>query len=408
MSKILRTVWSICLMLGAANFIMSPSIVAPHASHMMESTGRLTLAPSVVDQQNEDPCGGYDGVLRFRSGDEGAAAATVFFIYAVNHLIYADMYNLLPWAHLDNTSHRIYDSQIHGAGKQHFVRMISGHIKNGKNDVPRGPKPPSAKAKKKRFEITGNGVWESYFEPLSAFSPHRNQSCWTDHKPLYEIDYDGVAGGMHLDADWGVRAWVYGSVPKSDRMQTVRDWYRPMRQRGAALVRRHIRPKPWLQRAAERANPLLQNQTCMAMHVRTTDMELSGGRIKRSLKQYLPHAKAFLKKEGENGIIFLATDSSKTLQDIQAKWPEQVASRVRTQQNAFRSNSSDPVFDLAHHHRTNSEVLIDIYSMAKCSIMIHGRSAVSEAVLYINPDMRETSVDLEDDQVILKDLGYWD
>ena len=353
-----------------------------------------------------DTCSGYDGVLRIRSGDEGAASGTVFFLYIINHLIYAEMYNLLPWVHLDGTSHRIYDEKVHGGGPTVSFRMLPGKIRIGESSVPEAPKPPSSRAETELFEVTGNGVWESYFEPISDFSPAYNRTCVRD-KPLYEINYNGVSGGLHHAADWTVRAWLYGRISESWKTKTIREWYRPMRQRAASMVRRYIRPKPWLLRAADLVNPLEEGQKCIALHVRTTDKELSGGRREVPLREYLPHVKSFLKKFGPDTTIFLATDSSTTLRMITKEWPTTVAERVRSQANIIHSSSSEPVFDLASHHRTNSEVLTDIYAMAKCTVLIHGRSAVSESVLYINPDIREASVDVEgEDQTLELEYSF--
>lgn len=384
---------------------------ASYAPGMFPSTPSSELpcqmeAPVVVGEEvpPHDPCQGYDGVLRIRSGDEGAAAGTVFFLYMVNHLLYAEMYNLLPWVHLDNTSHRIYDPVVHGAGSSHTFTMLQGEIDMDALGVPQIPNPPTG-AEPTNFTITGNGVWESYFEPLSDFSPLRNRTCWKE-KPLYEIDYFGVSWGLHGEAEWSVRAWWYGPIKKSDIKKTVREWYRPMRLRGASVVGRYIRPKPWLQEAAERANPMEPDHRCLAMHVRTTDKALSGGRMEIQLDDYLPYVEKFLDNNPEKSHVYLATDSESTLIHIQSNWPHKVARKVITQANAFHSNSSDPTFDLVSHHRTNTEVLVDIYAMAKCSVFLHGRSAVSEAVLYLNPELRHGSFDLKGDNETLQALGW--
>ena len=47
------------------------------------------------------------------------------------------------------------------------------------------------------------------------------------------------------------------------------------------------------------------------------------------------------------------------------------------------------------HHRTNTEVLVDILAMAKCNWFLHGLSAVSEAVFYWNGNLHYRSVNLE-------------
>eukprot|EP00934_Nitzschia_sp_Nitz4_P007880 Nitzschia sp. Nitz4//scaffold55_size114948//82757//84007//NITZ4_003914-RA/size114948-snap-gene-0.190-mRNA-1//-1//CDS//3329554569//7870//frame0 len=353
-----------------------------------------------------DPCSGYDGVLRIRSGDTGAAAGTVFFLYMVNQLIYAEMYNLLPWAFFDDTSHRVYDEEVHRSGPHASFSMIRGRIvEDEQTRMPSTPLPPRKYQDIEVFNIEGSGIWESYFEPLSRFSPFQNRICRDDRKPLYEISYDGVAVGIHTRADWAVRAWGYGDTLKIHRHSKVRDWYRPMRQRGASIVRRYIKPKPWIRQLVDEANPLPSGYRCLAMHVRTTDKARSGGRAEVHVNEYLRHVMQFLSETTEGKVfIYLATDSSKTIKSIQELWPKEVVNLIRKQGNVFLSNSSEPTFDLTSHHRTNTEVLVDIYAMAKCSKLLHGRSAVSEAVFYVNPELREASVDIDGDQETLHTL----
>ena len=56
------------------------------------------------------------------------------------------------------------------------------------------------------------------------------------------------------------------------------------------------------------------------------------------------------------------------------------------------------------HHRTNIEVLVDIYTMSRYSVLLHGRSAVSDAVFYINPDIRSYDLDIDDSLTIAQEI----
>ncbi|KAL7545460.1 hypothetical protein ACHAWF_008809 [Thalassiosira exigua] len=65
-------------------------------------------------------CSGYDGVLHIRAGDRDAAAATIFFSYVVNHIIYAERHNLIPWIHFESVNRYTYTH----SGEDTSVLMI--------------------------------------------------------------------------------------------------------------------------------------------------------------------------------------------------------------------------------------------------------------------------------------------
>jgi hypothetical protein len=68
---------------------------------------------------------------------------------------------------------------------------------------------------------------------------------------------------------------------------------------------------------------------------------------------------------------------------------------MKWQKQAVRSNDSTPVFTMASHHSTNTQVLVDILAMSKCQHLLHGLLAVSEAAHYFNPSLHGRSVNLE-------------
>eukprot|EP00545_Synedropsis_sp_CCMP1620_P012338 CAMPEP_0119027470 /NCGR_PEP_ID=MMETSP1176-20130426/37135_1 /TAXON_ID=265551 /ORGANISM="Synedropsis recta cf, Strain CCMP1620" /LENGTH=173 /DNA_ID=CAMNT_0006983395 /DNA_START=47 /DNA_END=565 /DNA_ORIENTATION=+ len=69
-------------------------------------------------------CEDKAGILMIQGGDGEAAVGTLFFIYIVNHLIYADQNNLLPWIYL-NPVYPCYDPKVHG-NETKIVTMMLG------------------------------------------------------------------------------------------------------------------------------------------------------------------------------------------------------------------------------------------------------------------------------------------
>ena len=104
---------------------------------------------------------------------------------------------------------------------------------------------------------------------------------------------------------------------------------------------------------------------------------------------------AFAKAGGRT--IYIATDSHRILEYIEQHFPSQINRIIRTQgPYVVRSTKKWPIHELERHHRTNSEVLVDILAMSHCELLLHGNSAVSEAAIYLNPILHNHSVNWED------------
>jgi hypothetical protein len=263
---------------------------------------------------------------------------------------------------------------------------------------------------KVEMTIIGNGIWGSYFYPLTT-SPASNPL--TKHQtgntlpcqslPLVQLKKNQVFPGIHYYAPWAVRAWPYNDVPSNlkPKNQRLQEWFEPSRRRAAGIVKQYYRPLPWLIQAVEDANPTTRNDAsdidrkpCLALHVRLTDKS-GRQRKKLGLSTFLPYAEAFVKSGGES--IFLATDDARVFGQMEASWPAQIVERIRMQRDAHRSTGKTAVFDMSQgKHVSNSEALIDIYAMSKCGFMVHGFSAMSEAAIYLNLQLHNQSVNLED------------
>jgi hypothetical protein len=368
----------------------------------------LETVPIADQNGTAGACSGYDGVLHIAQGDGEGAAGTIFFLFVVNQLIYADMYNLLPWVHLNNVSKYVYDNNIHGRGNTKTFPMMCGKtvswdvftdpITNNQHRYPGKPQVATDLAPC-QVSISGNGVWNSYFEPVSSFSPN-DPSCTS--LPLIRMTHSQIIPSLHVFAPWSVRAWRYGGVPPSlgKHNETYQEWFAPMRQRGHAMVQKYIRFLPYLQERASQQNPSSQ---CLALHIRHSDKANRRKRI--PVQRFLPYVKAYYQHQMQQNqpqfSIYLATDSSRVIDLIQNTWPQSIQSVLHWQKgNVIRSNDTTAVFQMnhaTHHHETNVQVLTDIWAMSQCQHLLHGLSAVSEAVHYLNPSLHHRrSVNLDD------------
>lgn len=353
-----------------------------------------------------DACRGYQGILHIAQGDKEGAAGTIFFLFVLNQIMYAQEHRLIPWVHLNNASYHVHDPVQHGFGPRTiWVRDIVGaswtSLRDPISEKNFGfPGPPkwnhtqesshSVRTRSQPVTVQGNGVWNSYFDPVSPFS-HNDPSC--QKLPLVRLSYSQIIPGLHLNCPWALRAWRYGGLPPSLRHDEVSyaEWFRPIRQRGSEIVREYVRFQPYLQQRAHRANSA---RKCLAIHVRHSDK--ANRRQKIALSKFLPYMDTFL-KEVPAGKIYVATDSVKVLQKLQGM--SEYQGRLHWQEGTLRSNDTTAVFRMTSgHHVTNIQVLVDILAMSKCQFLLHGLSAVSEAVLYVNPKLHQVdhhSINLE-------------
>ena len=367
------------------------------------ATAGFSHSQAVPDSPTHNACEGFDGVYLISQGDIGGAAGTIFFQFVVGQILYAEKYNLKPWVHLDNVSYVIYDPLVHGQGPGVTFKALSGmnasHIvrPNGhwRDRVP-GPPAKVGPVTQTEFHLEGNGVWNSYFEPISDFRPG-DTSC--ESKPLVQMEMFLITPGIHGFAEWAPRCWRYQYAP--DYMTKphipLHEWLEPQRILASSVVNKYIKFRPDILQAAHRVNPncSLPNHPCLGLHIRQSDK--AAGRRQIQTHEFLPYAIAFVKAGGE--AIYLATDSTKVLNEVKATWPAYIQDKLRTiGSDVIRSSDEKAVFDIGEssHDRTNREILIEIVALANCHFMIHGLSAVTESSIWINVELHDRSVNLED------------
>jgi hypothetical protein len=347
-------------------------------------------------------CERYNAVLRISKVGRDISAGGAFFSSILNQLFFAEKHSLLPWVHLeggDESNSLIYDKNVHGNEVAQFEMLDGVSIFENEdmlNNVSMSFSDAHLILESNSYEIHGNGIWKTYFEPVSDFVPG-DISC--SKLPLIEINGDLVRRIM-VDAKWAIRAWKYDDVADNlwwnpNGESSLNDWYETMRFNANQIIKKYYRVKPFIARRAEEVNPLSSDQACLGLHLRNGD-KTGASRQKIAPKHFLPYLLAFERAGGR--CIFLASDSHRTIQFVTKNFPQKISNLIRSQGRfVVRSSKIDwPAHYLEEHHRVNSEVLVDILALSKCRILLHGFSTVSEAAIYLNPTLHYHSVNLED------------
>jgi Glycolipid 2-alpha-mannosyltransferase len=358
---------------------------------------------------NNHACDEHDGILLISLVGRKAATGRAFFTSVLNQLIYADRYNLKPWIHLNNiTSPLIYDSKAHNESNEpRPFQMLQGAAADVTTlaGIPNAnfPGKPTISGKLSQRDFTvlpGNGIWNTYFEPVSDFLPG-DESC--QNKPLIELEETMISPGLEVFAPWSIKAWRYDNIPEiflrsEDKLYplSTTSWLQPIREKATLVMQKYVRFQPYLNGRAEEVNPGVGGSNpCLGVHLRLSDKY---GKFRRKVKagEFQPYIEAYARAGGK--VIYIATDTQRPLQFMYKNFPKNITRMIRTQgDHIVRSSNGDwPTHILDDHHRVNSETLVDVLALSKCSIMLHGYSTVSEAAIYLNPSLHNHSVNLED------------
>ena len=386
------------------------------------ATDSLPLTIQLTQPTNYDVCrnGHYKGILLIKQGDREGAAGTIFYLFVLNQLLYAERHAMFPWIHLSPYSHHIHDAQVHGEEihvAQTFVTAPAWwQINTAQNQCPSAPPITDADAKQWRlaeWKLAGTGVWSSYFQPLfahhnassrppppsssSSSRPSPIPSC-LKALPLVTLTTEQILYGLHLQCPWSVRAWRYGGLSPALRQPKLdlHTWLGKHRQKAASIVQRYYRWQPDLRARIDILSaPWYQRKptamACLGLHIRHSDKANKRKRI--PVDDFLPYLQVYAQRI-PHGHVFLATDSNLVVEKMQA-YARLFSLSLHWQPNIIRSNDTSPVFTQASHDVTNRQVLIDIGVLSRSTFLIHGLSAVSEAAIYHNVELHERSINLE-------------
>ena len=356
-------------------------------------------------------CHSFQGILHIAAVGNESSTGAAFFTHIVNQILFAERHRLLPWIHLEPSfAPNLYDSSVHDQVtalksltiSKDIIQIIS-HDNGGADGTFAGPLVLIQSNRTTRFQdyrVQGNGIWETYFAPLSL--PSDFASC--EPMPLGTLDLSQISPGLDSQAMWSVKAWRYDGLPDqlwAPSSTPGPSWYELMRRKGHEVVHKYFRFRRYLHRRAEYINPDTDTEPCLAVHFRNGD---KSGRHRKKVKseKYLPYMEAFVEAGGK--VIFVASDSHRVLQYMAKNFPEGVRRTLRSQgDHVVRStkerNSAAkgwPTHSIGEHHRVNAETLVDVLAMSKCQFLLHTYSTVSEAAIYLNLELHNNSVNLED------------
>mmetsp|Transcript_25077 Transcript_25077/g.41110 ORF Transcript_25077/g.41110 Transcript_25077/m.41110 type:complete len:277 (-) Transcript_25077:75-905(-) len=207
-------------------------------------------------------CDGYQGILHIAGVSATARTGTFFFQDILNGLIFANQHNLYPFIWIDNIDpeHSVYDPRVHGQPMGGVYKLPRGKIENSIQHLVgvcvKEPFKPSFETvtMDEEYEVTGNGIWQSYFEPTPV--PFDDPSCVD--KPVFQMTRKQIKA-MRFCAEWSVQGWSSSNLlpdirPKARNM-TLDEWLYDHRQRAAPLVSKYFRPQPWLRNKIQENNP---------------------------------------------------------------------------------------------------------------------------------------------------------
>lgn len=395
---------------------------------LVTDTTTTTSSITTIDAPRRDRdsslrlhCQQFAGILLIQQGDQEGAAGTIFYLFVLNQLLYAERHHLLPWIHLNNASHWVYDETVHGTNNQtpssqslvtYWPGPWDANLVAGLDPVDQCPAaPPSMSSTEPRlakWTLTGNGIWSSYYHPVTPLA----RSCLRV-LPMLTLTPDQILHGLHLRCPWAVRAWRYGGTSQTVKRGdlSLQDWLGDNRRRGAAVVQRYYHWQPDMQSAidalvapwtSKHATGQEPQQFCLGLHIRHSD---KGNRRRRiAVSEFWPYVQAWwnlVPSSSNAGHVYVATDSDDVWKEIRTTWPRNDYERnhlLHTQPHVWRSQNTSAVFALyeSRHDETNRQVLLDIGALSHCSFLLHGHSAVSEAAVYHNVALHNRSVNLED------------
>ena len=195
----------------------------------------------------------FNGILIIMATDPDAGFSTAAFLYVINHIIYANTNNLLPWVSFHPTSTGPIFSSTDSRRPDDLKLLLRSSSEIGcKTDGEPNLPSPVTRATTTLDNATTlfplslmspHGLWEEYFYPVSVYRPDLN--CPMNH---FYIPQRCVYPGIHHVADWAVRCWKY-----LERDLDVFDesWYRSNRIIGSKIVEKYIRPLPSIRNATE-------------------------------------------------------------------------------------------------------------------------------------------------------------
>lgn len=177
----------------------------------------------------------------------------------------------------------------------------------------------------------------------------------------------------------------------------LQEWFEPQRAHGATITQRYIRFNAEMEQRAACALP--NPEKSMGLHIRHGDKGIE--REVQAVSRFLPYVEVFIDDGG--GSIYLATDSALVIEEIMRDWPEKITSHIVRQPSVEGLTRNETAsFDIGISiHQSNVEALTDVLALSKCTYLVHGLSAFTEAAFFLNPELQKRALNLDDEDANL-------
>jgi hypothetical protein len=266
-----------------------------------------------------------------------------------------------------------------------------------------------------QWSIANRSLWEIFYQPFCA-----DVSRWLSACPNVVRAPDKPVSFYYPDIQqrwrWPARQWYNMGSPAAKACE--RDgscWrfnetlFRQWRRDGHAVSTRiHRLNRRYKCEVAEAWHAFNPNNTGPVLGLQMRGSDKRSARKKVYPCVFTPYVEDFF-AHFETGLVYLATESATYTKHLQKVWGDRpwghrvfypkIQTRVRVKVGNFQLH--DPM-QVAH------DVLIDIQMLASADYLLHGASAVAEAVIYTNPALHWMSTHLEYDNACTPKAGCFD
>jgi len=336
----------------------------------------------------------YNGIFQITSTDIFAGFSTVFFFYVINQIMLAKRFNLLPFVHFEAGSlgHVVNEEYWTTNNPKIQLNLSSLSYMNCINnyldyEIIQG----NEQERQQNSVIYEHALWTDYFEPITMYTPSLFKDCPVKLVKFNSFCASHILNAVHCHPE-SVKAYNYGSHNRKYDKESIFQ----MRLHASQIVENYIKPLPkyLIQRESFRQQIGANNSLILGIHLRGTDK--GDGRKRTDVHDYIPYIASFFNAlPPGSGKLFVATDDSRLLSLLH----QNNITNVYSHHNVLRSDGDEANFNKFKSKLAvvNEHVYQDILMLSTCDYLLHGDSAVSESVIYLNFNLHYRSVNIDRD-----------
>jgi hypothetical protein len=247
-------------------------------------------------------------------------------------------------------------------------------------------------------------VWEYYFEPVvhgypvSVIPEDVRNAIALDPPSPFEPGYS-AGGNTFVSAHFGDHPALEGKTLFIPYL--LEDPGPNLREQTAAIIRKHVRPRPYIEQRVERFySDRMAGRYMAGVHIRGTDAvskeEVRQHRAESlQLPSYVQQIERILQTQPEAG-IFVATDAESSLDFIKHVFGTRVITYDSMRHGLGDAAGKGPTGWIMPAYiaqdrncaaRNGEEAVIEYHLLSRCDCLIHNGSGLARTVLLKSPHM---------------------